>query len=42
MCILREKNKQTNRSCEKEKIGREEFEALFEGREIITDVDVEI
>ena len=27
---------------EKEKIGREEFEALFEGRELITDVDVDI
>nr|WP_297770378.1 ATP-dependent zinc metalloprotease FtsH [uncultured Butyrivibrio sp.] len=31
-----------NLLIEKEKIGREEFEALFEGREIITDVDVEI
>ena len=27
---------------EKEKIGREEFEALFEGRELIKDVEVEI
>ena len=31
-----------NLLAEKEKIGREEFEALFDGREIITDVDVEI
>ena len=31
-----------NLLVEKEKIGREEFEALFDGREIITDVDVEI
>ena len=31
-----------NLLIEKEKIGREEFEALFEGRDIITDVDVEI
>ena len=31
-----------NLLIEKEKIGREEFEALFEGREITTDVDVEI
>ena len=27
---------------EKEKIGREEFEALFEGHDIVTDVEVEI
>ncbi len=31
-----------NLLIEKEKIGREEFEDLFEGKEIITDVEVEI
>ena len=31
-----------NLLIEKEKIGREEFEALFEGKDIVTDVEVEI